>query len=123
MIDFGPYLMFLLLPVFALLLKLLYVRQGRLYAEHIIFTLHIHALAFVAFAISTLLDTADVAQLNDLSTWVAVSPFVYVVVAMWRVYDQGLPTTLAKSFLLFLTYSIILVVGLVLLAIAAVALM
>lgn len=123
MIDIGPYLMFLLLPVFALLLKLLYVRQGRLYAEHIIFTLHIHALAFVAFAISTLLDTADVAQLNDLSTWVAVSPFVYVVVAMWRVYDQGLPTTLAKSFLLFLTYSIILVVGLVLLAIAAVALM
>ena len=123
MIDIGPYLMFVLLPVFALLLKLLYVRQGRLYAEHIIFTLHMHALAFVAFALSTLLDTAHVAQLNDLSTWVAVSPFVYVVVAMWRVYDQGLPTTVAKSFLLFLTYSIILVVGLVLLAIAAVALM
>ncbi len=123
MIDIGPYLMFVLLPVFALLLKLLYLRQGRLYAEHIIFTLHMHALTFVAFALSTLLDTADVAQLSELSTWVAVSPFVYVVVAMWRVYGQGLPTTLAKSFLLFLTYSIILVVGLVLLAIAAVALM
>ena len=123
MIDIGPYLMFVLLPVFALLLKLLYVRQGRLYAEHIIFTLHVHALAFVAFAVATLLDTTSVARLNDLGTWIAISPFVYVAVAMWRVYEQGLAATLWKATVLFVAYSIILVVGLILLAIAAVALM
>ena len=123
MIDIGPYLMFLLLPVFALLLKMLYVRQGRLYAEHIIFTLHMHALAFVAFAVATLLDTTSVAQLSELGTWIAISPFVYVVVAMGRVYDQGWGATLLKAALLFIAYSLILLIGVVVLAIAAVALM
>ena len=102
---------------------MLYVRQGRLYAEHIIFTLHMHALAFVAFAVATLLDTTSVAQLSELGTWIAISPFVYVVVAMGRVYDQGWGATLLKAALLFIAYSLILLIGVVVLAIAAVALM
>jgi hypothetical protein len=123
MIDKGPYLMFVLLPVFALLLKLLYVRQGRFYAEHIIFTLHMHALSFIAFAGATLLHTADSAWLNEAGTWMAVSPFLYVVLAMRHVYGQGLLKTLLKATTLLLLYSIILTVGLVLLAVAALALM
>jgi Protein of unknown function (DUF3667)/Domain of unknown function (DUF4286) len=42
-----PLMMFLLLPFYALLLKLLYIRSGRYYVEHIIYALHIHSFMFV----------------------------------------------------------------------------
>jgi hypothetical protein len=41
-----PTSMFVLLPLFALILKLLYLRTGRFYAEHFVFSLHLHAFLF-----------------------------------------------------------------------------
>lgn len=40
-------MVFLLIPVVALLLKLLYIRRKRLYFEHLIFSLHAHAFIFL----------------------------------------------------------------------------
>jgi hypothetical protein len=45
-----PKAMFVLVPVFALLLRLLYRKSGRFYAEHFLFALHFHAFAFLALA-------------------------------------------------------------------------
>ena len=42
-----PIMMFLLLPLFALLLKLLYVRQKKLYIIHLIHALHLHSLHLI----------------------------------------------------------------------------
>lgn len=41
--SLAPQMMFLLLPLFALLLKLLYVRSNRYYMEHLIVALHSHS--------------------------------------------------------------------------------
>jgi hypothetical protein len=42
-LGYIPTVMFVLLPVFALILKLLYIRRRRFYAEHFVFLLHVHA--------------------------------------------------------------------------------
>ena len=39
-VGYVPTVLFLILPVFALLLKLLYVRRGWFYSEHVVFALH-----------------------------------------------------------------------------------
>ena len=123
MIDRGPYVMFLMLPVFAFLLKLLYIRRGRLYVEHLIFSLHLHAFAFFAFTVGILLGEIEAPWLQTAATWVELSPLLYLVVAMGHVYDQGLIKSTIKASLLLFVYSIILVIGFILLALAAVLLM
>ena len=112
-IDRGPYLMFLLLPIFAFLLKMLYIRRGRLYVEHLIFSLHVHALAFFAFTAGLLLSQSSTGWLQALAPWVEVSPLLYLVLAMSHVYDQGLIKSSMKAFLLLLIYSLIFAIGFV----------
>lgn len=46
-----PRAFFLLLPVFALMLKLLYPRRGFLYLDHLVFALHCHAFGFLIMAV------------------------------------------------------------------------
>jgi hypothetical protein len=123
LIDQGPYLMFLMLPVFALLLKLLYVRRGRLYMEHLIFSLHVHALAFFAFTVGVLLDQSEVGWIRTAATWIAASPFLYLILAMRHVYDQGLLTSALKASVLLLIYTVLLSIGFVALLFLAVLLM
>jgi len=110
-IDRGPYLMFLMLPIFALLLKLLYVRHGRLYAEHVIFSLHVHAFTFFAFATGILLDQSDVGWLNTVGTWIGASSLLYLVLAMYHVYDQGILATTLKASVLLVIYTVLLALG------------
>jgi hypothetical protein len=122
-IDQGPYLMFFVLPVFAVLLKLLYVRRGRLYAEHMIFSLHVHAFAFFAFATGILLEQSDVTWVRAAGPWVEASPLLYIVLAMAHVYDQGLTKSSIKAFILLFIYSIVVTIGLVFLLLLAVLLL
>lgn len=46
MVSAFPYLMFCLLPVFALFTKIIYWRRKLFYGEHLVYALHIHAFAF-----------------------------------------------------------------------------
>jgi len=123
MIDQGPYVMFLMLPFFAFLLKLLYIRRGRLYVEHLIFSLHVHAFAFFAFTVGILLGETNSEWLHTAGGWIDASPLLYLVLAMAHVYDQGLIKSTIKAFLLLFVYTIILTIGFLLLAFAAIVLM
>lgn len=123
MIDRGPYLMFLMLPIFALLLKLLYIRRGRLYMEHMIFSLHMHAFTFFAFTIGLLLDRTGVEWLGTVGTWIQLAPLLYLVLAMRHVYEQGLIKTTIKVMVLLSIYMTILSFGFVFLFFVAILLM
>lgn len=61
-LRFGPYAMVVLLPAFALLLKLAYLGSGsrypgrpRRYAEHLVYSAHLHAFAALAILLILLL--------------------------------------------------------------------
>jgi hypothetical protein len=103
----APRAVFVLLPIYALFLKLLYARRHRLYAEHFVFTLHVHAFVFVLFTLMFVLpDWLDQAVLM---VWIP----AYVFFAMLRVYGQGVGKTLLKYVLLFFAYCSALLVLLV----------
>ncbi|HEX6308500.1 MAG TPA: DUF3667 domain-containing protein [Longimicrobiales bacterium] len=111
LLEYAPHMVFVLLPFYALLLKLLYIRRSRYYAEHFVFALHVHAFAFVMFTLMILLpDWLDAA----LVLWM----IVYAWLAMKRVYRQGWFRTTLKWWTLGVLYSFALVLGLVGLAFA-----
>lgn len=114
--EHVPTMMFFLLPVFALLLKLLYARRGRLYVEHFVFALHLHAFAFAAFTVMLLAGNPVVS--NVMACWV----LLYGFLAMRRVYRQPLLRTGARYVALGLGYSTVLLFALAITAVVTVLL-
>ncbi|WP_400192567.1 DUF3667 domain-containing protein [Hymenobacter sp. B81] len=103
--------LFFLMPVFALLLKLLYVRQRRYYLSHLIFSLHLHSFFLILF------------MLNMIWTWLLHNdwfvqvliwgPPIYLLLALRHVYGQSWRKSAAKSLLLIVSYALVLFVGLI----------
>jgi len=105
-LGYVPHTMFVLLPIFALLLKLLYVRRRRYYAEHFVFALHFHAFTFLTFVLMLLLPRGLLTLM--LTGWIA----IYLWFAMKRVYGQGFLRTTLKYWALCAAYGLALVIGL-----------
>jgi hypothetical protein len=105
-----PQTLFLMLPLFALILKLFYVFRRRLYMEHIIVALHSHAFLFISLlglmvlgfakdAIKPHLEVAGVViTLVQIAMWLWMP--VYLLVMQKRVYRQGWPMTILKYWLI-----------------------
>ena len=87
--DDLPRLMFLLLPVFALMLKVAFWR--RLYFDHVICSIHIHSAAYVILAV--MLPLEQPANEHWLPLLIQLGSLVYlinyVISALRRVYDVG----------------------------------
>ena len=105
-IEELPKVMFVLLPVFALLLKLFYARKHS-YIEHFVFALHLHAFVFLLFIGAMLSRSPYVGGL------ISVVIAVYTLLAMKRVYRQGYLLTFLKWTLLGLVYYVFVAVGMV----------
>ena len=104
MADELPRLMFILLPMFALLLKLAFWK--RFYFDHIIFSIHLHSAAYVVLAL--MLPMEQVASEHWLPLVVQVALFAYflayLVIAVRRVYDSGWIVAAAKSLVILMGY-------------------
>lgn len=96
-----PKAMFVLVPVFALLLKALYRR--RYYAEHFVFALHVHAFSFLVAGL--LLPVS--AHVVPLPGAAALASGVHLFLAQRRVYDEGRVRTLLKTLALGATYAVV----------------
>lgn len=103
--DNAPVGVFVMMPLFALILKLLYVRRKRFYVEHFVFALHVHAFAFF---------TAGVMMISRLEALNAVLlgwSVLYLFLALKRVYGQGVVRTFIKYVILGISYTFLLVFG------------
>lgn len=105
-INNMPKMMFILLPIFALLLKILYIRRDRLYVEHLVFALYYHAFVFLLFSAVTLIGSG---WLQMIAFWGVV---VYLFLAMLRVYRQSIFKTLLKFGGLLMIYGLTLAAAL-----------
>jgi hypothetical protein len=104
----------ILVPVFALLLRLLYWKIP--YIKQLVFSLHLHSFAFIAILLGIGVDTAtggDVGQgWGNLGATLAL--LAYTFIALRRVYGQGRMLTGLKLVLLLVGYLISLVLTMML---------
>lgn len=123
MLAKAPQVLFVLLPVFALLLKLMFLFKRRLYMEHMIVALHSHSfLSLSILLIAALSALAAVlpeggfgARLIGLAeglawAWIPLN----LLIAHKRIYRQGWFFTLLKFSAIGLCYTVLLSLGMVL---------
>jgi len=110
-----PKMMFMFLPLIALVMAVLYLGSGRYYVEHLLFFLHYHAFFFLAGIVVLMLDwigaTTTGAAANFVNSAEAVFGTVltiyvpiYLFLAMRRVYGQGRIWTATKFTALVIAY-------------------
>lgn len=94
-----PIVIFLFLPIFALFVKLLYLRKNWFtYMEHLIFTFHVQSLFFVLFIIAVVFDF--IFSTNVFSSLALLLFIFYLYKAMRRFYEQGRVKTFVKFMIL-----------------------
>jgi hypothetical protein len=114
--------LFLLLPLFALMLKVAYWFKRRLFMEHLIVALHSHS--FIALTLTLAISLSWLQQwfapkdgpvhgllglgIALLSMWIP----VYLLLMQKRVYGQGWPMTLIKYSVLGVSYMVLLGISL-----------
>ena len=106
-----PQMLFVLLPLFALILKILYVRhKDYYYTEHAIFTLHFYIFSFIMmlliFAIAKLDALPGLAWMTFINVALTMGILFYLYKAMRVFYRQSRVKTLGKMSLLLLTFFI-----------------
>ena len=104
--------MFVLLPGFALWLKLAYRNRGLRYTEHLVFALHVHAFWFLMLA----LVFADLPLVSTAAGWAVP---VCTLLAMGRVYGGRWGPRLLRAVLVSLFYGLTLALALAGVALAA----
>ena len=104
MVHNIPRALFLLIPLLALVMRLMYRRRH--YVEHLLFFIHNHAFTFVLFALLLVAMTVtEWAWLLTLFVFLVLFyPPLYTYKAMRRVYAQGRWMTRAKFTVLAMSY-------------------
>jgi hypothetical protein len=105
-------MMFVFVPMLALLMLILYWRPRRYYVEHLVFFIHIHAAVFLLLVIQALLSwIAFWLAWRAFKEWVLVIITLYSVWYVYRAmrvyYDQGRLLTFAKLCVVSFTYLVV----------------
>lgn len=104
--SYTPYAIFLMMPVFALYLKLLYLGSGRRYGEHFLFALHSNGFAFLMLSLFMLANGWNFVRFV-LLTWLV----FYLPTAMRRVYGGWRSTTALRWIVLMALHLLTLVMA------------
>jgi len=108
-----PQMLFISLPILALILKLLYIRRKQFYyVSHGIFAIHLYIFIFISllviFALSRVKSEVNWSIFGFLSAILIVGLFVYEYMALKNFYRQGWIKTFFKFFLLNILFLIVL---------------
>ena len=109
-----PQLMFILLPLFAVLLKLMFIFSKRLYMEHLTVALHSHSFIFLNVLLIEVLDLLVSYAEKPFPMLAGIIKFFMVALIIWlpiylflmqkRVYNQGYFFTLVKFSVIGIIY-------------------
>lgn len=107
-----PYMVLCSIPLFAFVLKILYLFKRRYYIEHLIFALHTHAFVFLSttlvIGIGFLLSFRTPNLTPIVCTFLSFIILAELLIAIRRVYRQNWFATIFKFFLGSLIYTILL---------------
>lgn len=102
-----PFMMFILIPLFGVVLQFIYIRRKHLYIKHIVHALHIHSFAYLIYGIGLLIifkligaNTFDSSENTGLRGILFFAFFVitstYAYISFLKVYGQHWFKTLIK---------------------------
>jgi len=105
--DSIPIALFVLLPIFALILKLFYYKRGTI-AHHLVFSFYFFSFLFTVFSIILLSNFAF-----GIPGWIKflimLSTFIYLVLAIKRFYRQGFGLSAIKTGVISFIYLLVVV--------------
>jgi hypothetical protein len=107
--DAVPITMFILLPLFALILKLFYFRRGR-YSYHLVFTFYFFSFLFTLFAILMAINRFIIPIAGWVISLIVLSTFLYFYLALLKFYERHWLTTLIKSGTITFIFSILVII-------------
>lgn len=100
--DAIPVALFILLPIFALILKLFFYRKGT-YAHHLVFSFYYFSFLFTVFSVILIINT-----IIDIPGWIdfliIMSTFFYLLVAVKKFYENGWLSSIIKTGLISFFY-------------------
>src|SRR5262245_48406394 len=109
-----PYMMLACIPLFACVLKILYIRRRIFYIDHLVYALHIHAFAYVGIILIVLatiglnrVAPSAIAGWIIALLWIAFTVLIFL--SIRRVYRQGWFFTIFKFFFGGFVYLLVLV--------------
>ncbi len=94
--DSIPIAMFVLLPIFALILKLFYNKKGR-FAHHLVFSFYFFAFLFMVFGFLVFANLVWEDFPGWIITLIILSTFFYLFLGLKRFYEQGAFLSFIKS--------------------------
>lgn len=99
-----PLMMFFVMPVFAFLFKILYIRKKQLYINHLIFHYHFHAFLYLMIGLGIMLR-------NWAPSWLVIFLIIvcwtYLYKAMRKVYQQGRFKSILKKWTFLFLYPMV----------------
>lgn len=107
-----PKIIFLLLPVFALLMHLVYIRSKILYIRHLIFSFNFHSFIFFILVIDMILEMVFPVGLKFYGNLILLSIPVYLFAGLKTVYGQSTRKTFIKFTLLSLSHGVVFILTL-----------
>jgi hypothetical protein len=111
-----PKAMFILMPLFAVIVFAFYFRAERMYVPHFYFAVHYHAFAFFLLAIFEAISPIHSRIIAIIKLLLILGLYPYLAIALRRVYGGGRWITIAKSIAILSIYFVF-----ILLTMAAIA--
>lgn len=109
---------FILMPFYALILRLFFRKKRKYYVEHLVFSVNIHTFYFVLLSILVLLSIIFGDILKGMTPWILLVAFLYAMFGVRNFYRQGwvgsIFYTLASFVIYLLSTFIIILISVIL---------
>ena len=106
-LKYMSWAFFLLLPIFALILKLVYIRRKYNYMRHLVFSIHIHAFIFVVMTFFIALQLIFNSTPGIITLILFLSMPLYFVIAMKKFYGQNNFKVFLKFLIVSFLYNVV----------------
>jgi Protein of unknown function (DUF3667) len=91
------YISFFMLPIYALVFKMLYRREKRFYIDHLVYTLHLQSFGYAVVAVAMLIPFLSRYSIPIVQSGTVLLLLVYMAQSLRYLYGQSWPKTIVKS--------------------------
>jgi len=117
-LDYITIFILLMMPLLALIQKILYFRSKRFYVEHLILTLHNHAFIILAVFLANVISVIESSGYQFITVAAAIANFaigawvfIYLFLSLRNYFGQGYFITLIKFITMAIIYTVVTAAG------------